>query len=159
MGRHGKGRWQILYYWINTVWVWSSIVYTAGFDFNTSLQTTSTFRSKQVRACWASGTRDGQGWSEDSAPAAASALHFAFCTLSLPGCGFKCIFNSSLGDSNVGLWLRTVLKINASRPDGYGLVGWASSRKAKGCRCDSWSGHMSRLWVWSPVGAGIRGNW
>ena len=32
------------------------------------------------------------------------------------------------------------------------LVGM-SSHKPKGCRFNSWSGHMPRLWVWSLVGA------
>ena len=32
------------------------------------------------------------------------------------------------------------------------LVG-ASSHASKGCRFDSWSGHIPRLWVQSPVGA------
>ena len=37
--------------------------------------------------------------------------------------------------------------------------GLASCCEAKGCQFDSWSGHMPRLWVWSPVGACMRGNW
>ena len=37
------------------------------------------------------------------------------------------------------------------------LVGELSS-KLKGCRFDSWSGHMTRLWVWSPVRACMREN-
>lgn len=36
--------------------------------------------------------------------------------LSLPGGGIKYTFNSSLGDSNVGLWLKTVFYISASQP-------------------------------------------
>ena len=38
------------------------------------------------------------------------------------------------------------------------LVG-TFSHKSKGCRFDSWSGHMPRLQVWSPVGVSTRGNW
>ena len=37
------------------------------------------------------------------------------------------------------------------------LVG-ASSHKSKGHGFDSWSGHMPKLWVWSPVRACTRGN-
>ena len=40
-----------------------------------------------------------------------------------------------------------------------GSVGWASSCKAKGCRFDSWSGHMPGLWVQSPVGVHMTANW
>ena len=37
--------------------------------------------------------------------------------------------------------------------------GWASSCKLKVCQVDSASGHMPALWVRSPVGAPVRGNW
>lgn len=82
--RDRKCCWKFLYYWINTVWVWSSSVYTAGFDFlNTLFQTASTFTNKQVRRLLAagqcSGTGDGQGWSKGPAPAAAFCS--AFCCL------------------------------------------------------------------------------
>ena len=39
-----------------------------------------------------------------------------------------------------------------------GSVGWAPSHKLKGHWLDSQSGHMPRLQVQSPVGAGMRGN-
>ena len=43
-------------------------------------------------------------------------------------------------------------------PEWYGSVGWASSHKAKGCRFNSWSGHMPGLWVRAPYGACTRSN-
>ena len=43
-------------------------------------------------------------------------------------------------------------------PDCCGSMGWASSRKTKGCRFNSWSGHTPRLWAQSPVRACVRGN-
>ena len=38
------------------------------------------------------------------------------------------------------------------------LSFWVSSQKAKGRWLNSQSDHMPGLWVWSPVGAHVRGN-
>ena len=59
------------------------------------------------------------------------------------------------------LWYKHVTEFSkiASCPDQCGFIGWASSLKAHGCLFDSWSWHMPRLLVQSPVGARARGNW
>lgn len=46
---------------------------------------------------------------------------------------------------------KLILKIKNVGPGWYGSVGRASSHAPKGCRFDSSSEHMSRLWVQSPV--------
>ena len=43
-------------------------------------------------------------------------------------------------------------------PGQCGSVGWVLSRKVKGYWVNSWSGHMPRLWLPSPVRARGRGN-
>ena len=52
-----------------------------------------------------------------------------------------------IGDYN--LW---VIKISLG-PDQCGSVCWASSRKVKGHRFNSWSGHMPGFWDQSSVEA------
>ena len=53
--------------------------------------------------------------------------------------------------------LRLLYK-NFSRPDQRSLDGWVLSCKAEGQLFNSWSGHMPRLRVWSPVRVPTRGN-
>ena len=50
------------------------------------------------------------------------------------------------------------MKTPGSHPGPCGSVGWVSFCRPKGCSFDSWSGYMSRLWVWSPVGVHTKGN-
>ena len=52
---------------------------------------------------------------------------------------------------------RKPLKRKTAVPSEAHLVG-ALSHGTKGHGFDSWSGHMPRLWVSSPVGAHTRGN-
>ena len=51
-----------------------------------------------------------------------------------------------------------IKKGTESSPGCGGSVGWELSHKAKGCLFNSQSGHMSRLWVWSPVGVHMGGK-
>ena len=50
-----------------------------------------------------------------------------------------------------------VIKIIRS-PGQCGSVGWVSYCKVRGCRFNSWSGHMPGLWAWSLVGEHARGD-
>ena len=43
-------------------------------------------------------------------------------------------------------------------PCWWGLVGWSIIPYTKRLGVDSWSGHIPRLWVQSPVGAPMAGN-
>ena len=67
-------------------------------------------------------------------------------------CNFPLIFYYLL------CFLPKLMPKRALSPDQCGSVGWASSLKVKGHKFDSCSGHMPRLWVWSLVGAHMRGN-
>ena len=53
----------------------------------------------------------------------------------------------------------TIYKELSALPWPGGSVGWSIiPYTKKGYRFAPWSGHIPRLWVWSPVGAHMRGN-
>ena len=63
-----------------------------------------------------------------------------------------------------GIWKKvfvknTEIERNNLCPGPCGSVGWRLVHTLKGCEFDSWSGHIPRLWVRSPVRLHARGSW
>ena len=55
-------------------------------------------------------------------------------------------------------WTRKVILKCSCHPGQCGSVGWSNISSPKGCRFDSQSGYIPRLWVPSPVRAHTGGN-